>query len=160
MITTGTPSAACAICSSTRGSVIPCSSAVWVARSIVGPSAKGSENGTPTSMKSAPAASRRRNASPERAGVGKPAVRYGISAARRRPAGSTPTPRARQRAAIGCSDKVVADRNAVLHGVGHLDDRPGVAPVGVLLREIGQEPRLLRRPLGLLHHPHHDAVHR
>src|SRR5437667_350292 len=54
--TTGISSAARRIWSSTRGTVMPWSSAAWVERWMVGPSASGSENGTPTSTKSAPAA--------------------------------------------------------------------------------------------------------
>src|SRR3989440_5907727 len=69
---------------------------------MVGPSASGSENGTPTSTKSAPAAATSRRASSDVSGVGNPAVRYGMSAARRVPA----FPRmARQRAAIRRSEE-------------------------------------------------------
>src|SRR5207249_9752849 len=125
MITTGIPSAARPISSSTRGTVPPPSSAAWVDRGIVGPSARGSLNGTPTSRKSAPAASTSLSASSEAAGVGCPAVRYGMRAAwRLAPPPLSPPPRpaparmARQRAAIGCSDKIVADVDAVLHRVG------------------------------------------
>src|SRR5947208_12466690 len=77
---------------------------------MVGPSASGSLNGTPTSTKSAPAAWTSWSAASDASGVGWPAVRYGMSAARRRP----PARRVRQRAAIGCSDKVIADVDAVL----------------------------------------------
>src|SRR5216117_4075605 len=130
MMTTGTASAASRIKTRTPAAVIPCSSATCVVRWMVGPSARGSENGTPTSTKSAPAAATRRSASRDRAGVGNPAVRYGISAARPAPAGAPlpplPPPRmARQRAAIGCSDKVVADVDAVLGRIGDLHDGAG-----------------------------------
>src|SRR2546422_269910 len=137
MTTTGISSVARRIRSSTRGTVMPCSRAAWVERWMVGPSARGSENGTPTSTKSAPAAATARRASSDSSGVGNPAVRYGMSAACRVPA----LPRmARQRAAIGCSDKVIADVDAVLDGVGDLHDRAGMTAFGILLREVGEEP--------------------
>jgi len=72
---TGTASAARWICSSTRAAVIPWSRAACVERWIVGPSASGSENGIPTSTKSAPASATTRSASSDSAGVGNPAVR-------------------------------------------------------------------------------------
>src|SRR5207249_12166847 len=101
---------------------MPWSKAVWVERWIVGPSARGSENGTPTSTKSAPAAATQRRAWSDSSGVGNPAVRYGMSAARRAPA----LPRmACQRAAIGCSDHVVADVDPVLDRLGDPHDRAG-----------------------------------
>src|SRR5438445_11271290 len=100
---------------------------------IVGPSSRGSLNGTPTSTMSAPAASARRSASSEAGGVGKPAVRYGINAAR-------PSPRtSRQRAAMGWSDKIVADVDAVLRGVGDFDDGAREVALLITLREIGEE---------------------
>ena len=74
MMMTGTASAASRIRVSTPAAVIPCSNAAWVVRWMVGPSASGSENGTPTSTKSAPAATTARSRSRETAGVGKPAV--------------------------------------------------------------------------------------
>src|SRR4029077_6865137 len=107
---------------------------------MVGPSARGSENGTPTSMKSAPAPAITRSASSDDAGVGNPAVRYGISAARRElpppPLPPAPFPNTRQRAAMGCSDKVVGDVDAVLEGVGDLHDRPWEMTLGVALGEV------------------------
>src|SRR3977135_471545 len=115
---------------------------------MVGPSARGSENGTPTSTKSAPAAATTRRASRDSSGVGNPAVRYGMSAARRAPV----SPRmARQRAAIGCSDKVIADVDAVLDGVGDLHDRAGMIAFGVFLREVGEESRVLDPAFGRGH---------
>ena len=75
MMITGTATAASRTRANTRGTFIPCSSAAWVVRWIVGPSASGSEKGTPTSMKSAPAAATRRNASSETSRFGNPAVR-------------------------------------------------------------------------------------
>src|SRR5439155_5310468 len=127
MMMTGTSSAAARTSSSTRATVMPCSSAVWVVRWIVGPSASGSENGTPTSTKSAPAAATRRRASSEARGVGKPAVRYGISA--------RDVPSARHREAMGgaFSDKVVADVDTVFDRVGDLDDGAREVAVGILL---------------------------
>src|SRR5205809_6749049 len=145
MMMTGTASAASRIRVSTPAAVIPCSNAAWVERWMVGPSASGSENGTPTSRKSAPAAATSRRASSDVSGVGNPAVRYGMSAARRVPA----FPRmARQRAAIGCSDKVVADVDAVLYGVRDLHDRAGMIAFGVALREVGEESGVLHPAFG------------
>src|SRR5687767_13339304 len=81
--------------------------------------------------------------------------------AARHPPGPTPVPArmARQRAAIGCSDKIVADLDAVLRGVGDLDDRAGVLAVTVALREIGEEPGMLRRPFRRGHDAHHGPVY-
>src|SRR5882762_9532424 len=156
MTTTGISSAARRIWSSTRGTVIPWSSAVWVERWMVGPSARGSENGTPTSTKSAPAAATHRRASRDRSGVGNPAVRYGMSAARRAPA----LPRmARQRAAMGCSDKVVADVDAVFEGVGDLHDRAGMTACGIALREVGKESGVLHPAFGRGHDADHRPMH-
>src|SRR5712671_7167256 len=95
---------------------------------MVGPSARGSENGTPTSTKSAPAATTHRSASTDTAGVGKPAVRYGISA--------RDVPSVRHRAAMALSDKVVADVDTVFDGIGDLDDGAGEGAVRVFFREI------------------------
>src|SRR5437870_982339 len=156
MTTTGISSAARWIWSSTRGTVIPWSSAVWVERWMVGPSARGSENGTPTSTKSAPAAATTRNASSDWSGVGNPAVRYGMSAARFAPA----RPRmARQRAAIGCSDKVVTDVDAVFDGVGDLDDGAGIVALRIALGEIGEEPGVLHAAVGCRHDADDRAMH-
>src|SRR5436309_6366728 len=66
----------------------PAASARSVARWMTGPSASGSENGTPTSSRSAPARSSARRISPERSRSGSPAVVYvtspGRCSARRR----------------------------------------------------------------------------
>src|SRR6266850_5461318 len=141
MMTTGTASAASRIRVRTPAAVIPCSSAACVVRWMVGPSASGSENGTPTSTKSAPAAATRRSASSETAALGKPAVRYGISA--------RDLPSARHRCAMAVSDKVVADVDPVLNRVRDLDDGAREIAVGVFLREIddgtGIEQRAVRR---------------
>src|SRR3989441_534900 len=156
MTTTGISSAARRIRSSTPGTVMPWSRAAWVERWMVGPSARGSENGTPTSTKSAPAAATARRASSDSSAVGNPAVRYGMSAARRVPA----LPRmARQRAAIGCSDKVIADVDAVLDGVSDLHDRAGMVAFGILLRKVGEEARVLDPSFGRGHDAHHRAMH-
>src|SRR5437016_12003451 len=154
MITTGMPSAARPISSSTRGTVIPASRAACVERWIVGPSASGSLNGTPTSTKSAPAAWTSWSAASDASGLGWPAVRYGMSAARRR----SPARRVRQRAAIGCSDKVIADVDAVLDRIGDLDDGAGEVALRVALRQVGEKPWLGRRPLGRRHDAHHGTV--
>src|SRR5437588_12831903 len=107
---------------------------------MVGPSASGSENGTPTSTKSAPAAATHLSASSDTSGVGNPAVRYGMSAARRVPA----FPRmARHRAAIGCSDKVGADVDAVFYGVRDLHERAGMIAFGLSLRQVVEEAGVL-----------------
>src|SRR5204862_8223105 len=107
---------------------MPCSSAVCVVRCTVGPSASGSENGTPTSTKSAPASATRFSASSDTASVGKPAVRYGISA--------RDVPSARHRSAMASSDKVIADVDAVFDRIDDLDDGARVVAVRILFRKI------------------------
>src|SRR3990172_9559982 len=62
--------------------VAPAARARSVARWITGPSARGSENGTPTSSTSAPARSRRLRISADRARSGSPAVTYVINPVR------------------------------------------------------------------------------
>src|SRR2546430_17133233 len=121
---------------------------------MVGPSASGSLKGTPTSTKSAPAAWTSWSAASDASGVGWPAVRYGMSAARRR----SPARRVRQRAAIGCSDKVIADVDAVLGRIGDLDDGAGEVALRIALRQVGEEPGLVRRPLGRRHDAYHGTV--
>src|SRR5438445_6937844 len=102
---------------------------------------------------SAPAASARRSASSEAGGVGKPAMRYGINAAR-------PSPRtSRQRAAMGWSDKIVADVDAVLRGVGDFDDGAREVALLITLREIGDEPGLEQRAVRRRHDPYRRPVH-
>jgi hypothetical protein len=55
---------------STVSSVTPCSSAAWDDRWIVGPSATGSLNGTPSSMMSAPASASATSSGTVRSGAG------------------------------------------------------------------------------------------
>src|SRR5690349_9762969 len=130
---------------------------------MVGPSASGSENGTPTSMKSAPAPATTRRASSDDAGVGKPAVRDGISAARRElpppPSPPAPLPNTRQRAAMGCSDKVVGDVDTVLEWVGDLHDRPREMTLCVALGEVRQEARVLNAAVRRGDDADHGAMH-
>src|SRR2546428_5893252 len=159
MITIGMPSCASPTSSRTRATVIPCASAAWVERWMVGPSASGSLKGTPTSTKSAPAASARRRAAMQVAGVGYPAVRYGINAARRR---SLPPPSARiarHRRAIGCSDKVVADLEAVFLRVGDFDDGPREVATRITLRKVDDGARVEESAVRGRHDPHDGAVH-
>src|ERR1041384_3899583 len=153
MRTTGTGSAARRTRSSTPASVMPCAKATSLERWMVGPSARGSENGTPTSTRSAPAAATRCRASSDAAAVGNRAVRYGISAAR--PASRT----VRHRAAMGRSDKVVADLEAVFDRVGDLDDGAREVALLIALREIGQEAGSEQRAVGGGHDAHYRAVH-
>src|SRR5437588_2754443 len=83
MRTTGTRSEIARPTSSTPSTVAPRLSAAVPAAWITGPSASGSENGTPSSIRSAPDSA---YPSPIRRDVsrsGKPPIRYGISAARR-----------------------------------------------------------------------------
>src|SRR5438046_5226393 len=121
---------------------------------MVGPAASGSLNGTPTSTKSAPAAWTSWSAASDASGVGWPAVRYGMSAARRRP----PARRVRQRAAIGCSDKVIADVDAVLGRIGDLDDGAGEVALRIALRQVGEDCGLVRCPLGRGHDAYDGTV--
>src|SRR5438105_229390 len=110
--------------------------------------------GTRSATKSAPAAWTSWSAASDASGVGWPAVRYGMSAARRR----SPARRVRQRAAIGCSDKVIADVDAVLGRIGDLYDGAGEVALRVALRQVGEKPRLVRRPLGRRHDADHGTV--
>src|SRR3954464_8405148 len=82
MTTTGTRSAMRAPASSTAGTVAPAASARVPAAWITGPSASGSENGTPSSTRSAPWSAQARPIATEVSTSGKPPIRYGISAAR------------------------------------------------------------------------------
>src|SRR3954468_17862982 len=67
---------------STSSSRTPFDSAAVAAAWITGPSASGSENGTPSSSTSPPATAAARAASRDVSTSGKPPIRYGISAAR------------------------------------------------------------------------------
>src|SRR5690348_5753420 len=153
MTITGTPTPASAICFNTPATVIPPSSAVWVARWMVGPSASGSLKGIPTSMKSAPVRATAWMAASDRAGVGNPAVRYGIRADRCSPR------TARQRAAMGRSDKVVADVQAVLEGIGDLHDTAREIALLVALGQVREDARLDQGAVGARDDAHHRAVH-
>src|SRR5690349_22620314 len=96
---------------------------------MIGPSASGSENGTPISMTSAPAPSSPVSNSIVACGDGWPAVMYGTSA--RRPDARNCAKRSETR-----SDEVVADTNAVPIGLIRLDDRPLERAVLPAIREI------------------------
>src|SRR5919201_5906025 len=82
MRTTGTRCDSRAATSSTPCSVAPAASARVPAAWITGPSASGSENGTPSSIRSAPASAQARPIAIEVRRSGKPPIMYGISAAR------------------------------------------------------------------------------
>src|SRR4051812_2347022 len=96
---------------------------------MIGPSAIGSENGTPISRMSAPARSRPCSRSTVASGDGCPAVTYGTSA--RRPVARSCAKRSATR-----SDEVVADTNAVPFGLIRLDDRSLERAVLSAIREI------------------------
>src|SRR6266545_1839017 len=119
---------------------------------MVGPSASGSLNGTPTSMMSATASATRRAARLASAD-GYPAVRYGISAVR------SWARRAAQAGASLDSDKVVADSETVALRVGDLDDRAPVGAALVLFRQADQRARRRDRAAIRVHgDPHHGTV--
>src|SRR5439155_18950969 len=129
--TIGIRACACLTSSSARSKFIPCSSARCELAWITGPSAIGSENGSPSSMTSAPAPSSARMRSTVRAASGWPAVMYGTSA--RRPSSFS----AAKRRAIAL-DEVVADADAIALGILGLDDRPQEHAVAVAVGEIDQ----------------------
>src|SRR3954447_25898704 len=81
MSTTGIRSAIRVATSSTPCSVAPAASARVPAAWITGPSASGSENGTPSSTRSAPASAHASPIATDASRSGKPPIRYGISAA-------------------------------------------------------------------------------
>src|SRR5882724_1015924 len=101
---------------------------------MVGPSASGSLNGTPTSRMSE-TRSAARSASRLAPGVGWPAVRYGMSALRRA------SRSADQTGASLDSDKVIADRQPIARRIGHLHDRATVRPALVLLGQVHRHAR-------------------
>ena len=74
--------------SRTDSRVAPAASARVAAAWIIGPSASGSENGTPSSTRSAPASTYAAATAAEVSSSGKPPIMYGISAARPSVAGS------------------------------------------------------------------------
>src|SRR5919206_3155614 len=82
MATTGTRSAMRAPASITPCTVAPAASARVPAAWMTGPSANGSENGTPSSTRSAPPSAYASPIAREAARSGKPPIRYGMSAAR------------------------------------------------------------------------------
>src|SRR2546423_14305044 len=98
---------------------------------MIGPSAIGSENGTPTSTTSAPALSRPDRSSSVASADGWPAVTYGTSA--RRPSRRSSAKRSAIR-----SDEVVTDTDAVPIWVFGLDDRAPERAFGCAVGEIDQ----------------------
>src|SRR5438105_2903936 len=109
---------------------------------MIGPSAMGSENGTPTSTTSTPALSSPASSSSVASGDGCPAVIYGTSA--RRPPARSCAKRSATR-----SDEVVADTNAVPIGLVRLDDRsleravlPAVSEIDEVSRKENVPPRV------------------
>src|SRR3954469_16703042 len=82
MSTTGMRSAIRVATSRTPCSVAPAARARVPAAWITRPAASGSENGTPSSTRSAPASAQARPTAAEASRLGKPPIRYGISAAR------------------------------------------------------------------------------
>src|SRR5881227_4397679 len=101
---------------------------------MIGPSAIGSENGTPTSMTSAPARSSPDNKSRVASGDGWPAVTYGTSARR-------PDARSRAKCSAMRSDEVVTDTKAVPIGLIRLDDRSLERAVLSAIREVHEISR-------------------
>src|ERR671919_99080 len=95
---------------------------------MVGPSARGSLNGTPTSMISAMSASAR-SAEALASRVGYPAVRYGMRA--RLPVER----RADQVCVSGDSDEMIANGDTIASGVGDFNDGSAIGPALVLLAE-------------------------
>src|SRR5688572_30608931 len=116
---------------------------------MTGPSAMGSENGTPISMTSAPASSRARRSSTERCGVGWPAVMYGTSAFR--PCRASAAKRSRN-----ASEEVVTDSDAIPLGVFGFDDRAPEDARRGLLREVCQLPRV-QDVSAIVAHDAHDG---
>src|SRR5689334_7512996 len=133
--------------SSTRSNTMPCSSARCELAWMMGPSARGSENGTPTSMTSAPAPSNLRRSSRLRDGSGCPAVTYGTNA-RRRSARSS----ANRRSIAPCvSDEVVADADAITIGVLRLDDGALEDTRRISVGEIDEGARVHQVSTGVSH---------
>src|SRR5687768_6118671 len=99
---------------------------------MTGPSAIGSENGTPTSITSAPASSSPFRSSTVSGTPGSPAVMYGTSA--RLPFCFI----AAKRDAISFLDEVVANPDAISFGTFCLDDRAAIRAMLVLVGEVGK----------------------
>src|SRR5215469_8207945 len=121
---------------------------------MTGPSANGSENGRPTSMMSAPAAAVATNAATKSLGVGKPAVRYAISAARP----SAFVFRQHPASWVRESDKVFLDLDAVLERVGDFDDRSRIRAV-FLQGQVREESGVQQTTVGCRDHPDDGPVH-
>src|SRR5579872_6157710 len=114
---------------------------------MIGPSAIGSENGTPTSTMSAPARSSPRRRSRLRSTSGCPAVMYGISACR-------PSARRRAKQDVSVLDEVVTDANAIALGILRLDDRAREHPILESIGEVDQLARKEKLPLVVTDHAH------
>src|ERR1041385_1514368 len=124
----------------------PRSSARWELDWITGPSAIGSENGTPTSIRSAPASSRPRRRSRVPATDGSPAVMYGTNARRCLPLSATnaaamapgfaPAFEARE------SDEIVANADPIAFRCVGLHDRPAKCSLIVAIGEIDDRSRV------------------
>src|SRR4051794_15262046 len=127
-MTTGTLGSVVAMSSRDPGSDIPCRRASNVQRCMVGPSASGSLKGKPHSMMAETSAAERSAASLA-ALVGKPAVRYGMSA--ERPADR----RAAQAGSSRDSDKVVANREPEAVRIRDLHNRPPKRPTLIFFTE-------------------------
>src|SRR5688500_11194541 len=111
---------------------MPCSIATCELPWITGPSAIGSEKGTPTSTTSAPASSRPCSSASERSRSGCPAVTYGTSALR-------PVARSVSNRWLSRSGEVVADADAITIRILRLDDGAGAALARrILFGEIDQ----------------------
>src|SRR3954468_20267464 len=119
---------------------------------MVGPSASGSLNGTPTSMMSETSAAEI-SAALLASRVGKPAVRYGISP--ERPLDR----RVAQASSSRDSDKVVANREPEAVRVRDLHDRSPKRPTLVLFAEAGLDTgQRHRTSFGIKGNTHHGAV--
>src|SRR6185437_7021468 len=112
---------------------------------MTGPSAIGSENGSPSSITSAPACSSAWISSTVRSSSGYPAVMYGTSA--RLPA----TRSAAKRRAIS-SDEVVTDADAIALWILGLDDGAKEHALGAAVCEIDQRARMEQVALRVADH--------
>src|SRR3954468_18074421 len=113
---------------------------------MTGPSAIGSENGTPTSMTSAPASSRPLRRSTVPATDGSPAVMYGTNA--RRPALRSAANRSSIArvfvldGAVGDLEEIVANADPIALGIFSFDDRAAEVAGFVLVGEIDDFARV------------------